>query len=1235
MLLYNLLKKIGLVFLSVLLILYIGFLVIIPFAVKPETYKSDIQKIVKESCGLNFDFQNAKILTTPMLGIGIKAEDITLSLPKDTNCIFKTQNFTVKISIPSLLFKTLKVTSVNITSPEIAININSKGSQYEIVEYLEEFFKQQQNNKNQEEVTLKDKSADTSSQLDFKIKVNKLKIFNYIVKIHDKKTKKDLTLNGDDLFLSFDGKHLHVKSNPKLLYNNFPNIVANLDIKTYIPDVNLKSDNSNTTSESQFINIVDMYGKYNLKSNISTKLIIEEDKNTPKINGNIYITDTTLNISGIQIPKSYLKLDFKGNNVNIDTNICITESEKAKIKGSVQYDKNFKTDLSIKTDKIYLASVIKLSKALLDSLNIQNSLKTLNAKGYVEADVKFNTDLNKIKSAGKIILANGFLQDSSTGLILNNMKSNLIFDNNAVNIENTEISVNGTPFKAEGNIKENSDTDIKIYTKNLPISALYATFAPSDIKKNYTIKNGLLSLDIILNGKLRSIAPKIRTEIINLVVKDKINNIDITNGLCNINIDTDLKTYNGKINNTNLVISVPNISSIVRNANTAIDFNEKTITINPSNFVLNGVSSLNIDGIINNYIKNPEIEIKGNGNIRAIDIKNLAGKDSAPFIKSSGVIPVKLLITGNDKKQEILFRAFGNANEYVTPIDFQELAGKQSTLQVLAEITNNTINLKQTGLYKGAFTDIKKENTGSQIAAISGAINLDKNITIDNLKITTNGNRKASICAFKNSSVNANTDIVVSGTITKPIIKGIVKIESLNIPEIHTEMLNGDISLNGDSIGFNLDKLNLNGTTISIKGTGILDYKPIFTISDLKIASDYLNSDKAIQVTEYMAKVPALNSGTNANSSMPVKITSGSINMKKLSSGDIIAENITGNLTLFNDIVYIKGMEANAFDGKINGDISMNLITSAITAKVSGLGMNADKTVTTCAGMKNTIFGTLGFNADINLKGATYIEQMKSLNGKADFNITKGQFGTLGRFETFLKADNLGSIAFVTTKIGSIVNTVSPHNTASFEKLDGNVNFRNGLMTISPISSTGKNMSLYITGNMNLVNNNANLLVLGRISEEIADLLGPLEQLNPVKLLEKSDSTWAVLTLGILNAVNESMIPSEINKIPKLTPSSEPDTTSKFVVKINGNVEKPQSAVKSFKWISSQTDLNKAKSSLSPVDTVKNVINTIPKTKEEAVNTIKEKGKNTLLNIGKDLLSPLTDENVEQKEPQE
>ena len=83
----------------------------------------------------------------------------------------------------------------------------------------------------------------------------------------------------------------------------------------------------------------------------------------------------------------------------------------------------------------------------------------------------------------------------------------------------------------------------------------------------------------------------------------------------------------------------------------------------------------------------------------------------------------------------------------------------------------------------------------------------------------------------------------------------------------------------------------------------------------------------------------------------------------------------------------------------------MNLLTTLLTIKLNGKGLDSDEAATNAANLKNTISGDLNFKTDISLKGATYEEQMKSLKGDVYFDLEDGQFGPFSKLENFFLAE--------------------------------------------------------------------------------------------------------------------------------------------------------------------------------------------------------------------------------------
>ena len=163
-----------------------------------------------------------------------------------------------------------------------------------------------------------------------RIKVPNIKIHDYKAVINDEKSGHSLTLAGDELALGyFNGKVAKLKTEAKILSDDRTNIVANLDINTFIPPAvpTDEEDDEVQRVEIPFVNPVLMYRDYDLKSDVNAKLKIRQSGDLVKLNGFLDVEKTTMNLSGYQLPECYAKFRFSGTNVETDTNLYVTKNQ--------------------------------------------------------------------------------------------------------------------------------------------------------------------------------------------------------------------------------------------------------------------------------------------------------------------------------------------------------------------------------------------------------------------------------------------------------------------------------------------------------------------------------------------------------------------------------------------------------------------------------------------------------------------------------------------------------------------------------------------------------------------------------------------------------------------------------------------------------------------------------------------------------------------------------------------
>lgn len=414
-------------------------------------------------------------------------------------------------------------------------------------------------------------------------------------------------------------------------------------------------------------------------------------------------------------------------------------------------------------------------------------------------------------------------------------------------------------------------------------------------------------------------------------------------------------------------------------------------------------------GGIVDYNKLKSINFNTNGSINTDDLIKLIGREFKPFIHSQGSIPVKLTFDGDRQKQTLFAQAMCDKENFLTPVDFKNTAGLTTTIQSVVDFKPGRIKIKKTGLFKRT---VNVDEDGNEIVKLDEIFGIDGTIAGDRInliKITMPKAMSGNIYAFPQSEFGLKGRAFVFGELKSPRLRGGYEVTNLSIPELLLTLKQSDLDFKGHSADFAVRDLMLNGSDMQINGTFSTLPSTNFEISKLDVSSKYLNVDKVMNVSEralkYAPKTPAKTSASSQPADIPVIIYNGSINFARIVTGNIDIRNTQAGISLANNIFNIRNLRTRAFDGRVRGNISMNLITSLLNIRLTGRGIDVEKALLDAAGMKDTLSGTAAFETDISLKGATYEEQMRSLKGTVGFDVRNGQFGPFGKLENLIIAE--------------------------------------------------------------------------------------------------------------------------------------------------------------------------------------------------------------------------------------
>ena len=379
-------------------------------------------------------------------------------------------------------------------------------------------------------------------------------------------------------------------------------------------------------------------------------------------------------------------------------------------------------------------------------------------------------------------------------------------------------------------------------------------------------------------------------------------------------------------------------------------------------------------------------------------------------------------------------------------------------------------------------------------------------------------------------------DLFLNGKIKNPDIIGQISIQNLFNQQTQTSLNNKTTAL------INAPTVKIADSSLGFNASLLTNFINGLKIKNINIKSKYLNTDTILMYKDnFLQNLCSL------------EIQDGKFYSERLLANvygePLYLSAFTSDFDLKNDILNLKNISSELFNGKLAGKLSYNLRDEHFDTNIMTRGVSAEPIFDIISTRKDSISGTMDFDAD--LKGE--LTSRNSLNGNIKFIVNNGRMSTLGKLEHLLYAQNVIADNMLRTSLSVVTKAITLKDTGLFKYLRGDIDLVSGIANINILQSQGPLMALYIKGQYNPINDYAKLLVLGRLSDEIISGLGAFGDFSFNKLM--------IMLTGENNQNN--ILPEDFDKIPQLPIKN----TKEFRSVINGNIDKPSSVI-SFNWIS-------------------------------------------------------------------
>lgn len=688
------------------------------------------------------------------------------------------------------------------------------------------------------------------------------------------------------------------------------------------------------------------------------------------------------------------------------------------------------------------------------------------------------------------------------------------------------------------------------------------SFSSNLTADNFSTKpniNGVLNLK---NFELAVINKFGQYEIFPQPIRDFAKNIRFDKGKINLNASVKSNNMNISTDLGGIAFTYVPLDLPVKIENGSIYSKKDYIGLNKINILADGMPVL-ADGNINNIFTKRNFDIYINSKPKQEFIDKYINNQKVYPIKIKGDIVYNLNLKG--VKDDFEIKSTINMDKDSSVYYLGATVGDIENAIVLylnAKIAKRkNLTIKEFS-YDKLISSQGTRRTKMNLLKANGGIDIyNDDLIFHDLHIKTTNPTDARIfnIIFRKPNIKQGqftSDLKFNGKLSEPRLLGTFYIFETDIPFLDTML---------KKISFNFkEKLieisscgEVLGNDIKFKVSLKNKLKTPYFVENMVISTKLLDFNRITNMmkTSELEDLQTLNSMPGFNISDTVikniKVYADTIKLRNLT-----AENVEADAS-FNDkkIINISSFKFKIANGLLNGNYTYNLSDNHTSLSLKAKNIDANAMSKALFDLENQIYGDLTGTIDLSCEGVNFNKCMETLYGNTSFNVSNGKMPKLGSLEYLLKASNLIKGGITGISMNGIIDLVTPLKTGEFSDIYGNIEISDGLAKDLTITSKGKDLNLFITGDYNFANSHADMEVFGLLSRKISTMFGPLGNVSLNTLLN---------VIPGIDLSKDTKLLDNINKIPGIEFSDK--LYRKFIAEIKGNINGDE-YVTSFKWI--------------------------------------------------------------------
>ncbi|HEY9687828.1 MAG TPA: AsmA family protein [Coleofasciculaceae cyanobacterium] len=467
-------------------------------------------------------------------------------------------------------------------------------------------------------------------------------------------------------------------------------------------------------------------------------------------------------------------------------------------------------------------------------------------------------------------------------------------------------------------------------------------------------------------------------------------------------------------------------------------------------------------------------------------------------------------------------------------------------------------NVLADGVVRNIFSPDTR-NFGFHVAAIP-------EINLDRLSHSTREND-----FFRNARGTIGGDLQLTGgnTMVESII-GWFAANRVAIPLLTLRDVTGRLDFNGRSATADVPTFSIPGVNTSLSATTDDVFEVPITLENVKIHGSLLSIASLVDFNDQIVAPIIVDQlarnfsrpWQQGDPSIPIQFRHGDLHFDEVIYENIILNNMASDFSLYANSFYeLSNTTLEAGGGKANGYFSMNpRENNFMTLELNAEDISANALTRALLDVTNQIFGRLNGTVRFTTFGADNEEMLTNANGTVNMRVRDGRLPAIARVETLLATANVLRGGILGLNLNNIIRSLQVYDTNYFAELSGSMLVANRVLYTDNLLSDGINLDLFIQGSLRMDNGNADMLVNGVMSQDVAGRLGTLGSLSVGRLVRFIP---ALGTLGRNQPGLLEYIPG-VGYIPGF--GGPAGTFSRFQVRIRGPLDDPAS-IRDFRWV--------------------------------------------------------------------